>query len=462
MQKSSASADDKFMITKQFKDFDIGRSLGEGSFSSVHIATDRESGAVYAIKILSKAQIVKEKKIKYVNVEKQVLYQCRHKNIIELYYTFQTSDCLYFVLEHCQNGDLLHHIQRLKRFSLRSMRYVLSSLMDAVEYLHGQNILHRDLKPENVLFDSKFAVKLCDFGSAKIISSEDVQQQNGDQLHKSESNHQSERRSSFVGTAEYCSPELLGEKQSGKASDLWSLGCILYQMAHGKCPFKGANDYLTFQLILHHNYTCDQSLLDSVTISLIDSMLQQDPLQRIGCQSAQHPYGDLDWNQIRSHQFFSGYDHQLVLGQLSDKKPFQLSSQFTQKLNNISEDSLRSFLLDKETILMCGKLNKRKYSISIPFVPTMAAKQRLFILTDKNRLMWIDTSLCDDNSNNNNNDQQLKQLGELMITPQLDIQLSGDRRELVIQTEKKAYHLQALDGQSIQPWFDALKQLQEL
>lgn len=98
------------MITKQFKDFDIGRSLGEGSFSSVHIATDRESGAVYAIKILSKAQIVKEKKIKYVNVEKQVLYQCRHRNIIELYYTFQTSDCLYFVLEHCQNGDLLHHI----------------------------------------------------------------------------------------------------------------------------------------------------------------------------------------------------------------------------------------------------------------------------------------------------------------------------------------------------------------
>ncbi|EXX77803.1 Pkh1p [Rhizophagus irregularis DAOM 197198w] len=108
--------------------------------------------------------------------------------------------------------------------------------------MHSQGVIHRDLKPENILLDEKMHVKVTDFGTAKIL------EQNAE-------GEEDDRANSFVGTAEYVSPELLKEKAACKSSDFWALGCIIYQLIAGRPPFKGANEYRTFQKIVNLEYS---------------------------------------------------------------------------------------------------------------------------------------------------------------------------------------------------------------
>jgi 3-phosphoinositide dependent protein kinase-1 len=112
-------------------------------------------------------------------------------------------------------------------------------LVNILEHLRERRVAHRDIKPENILLDSDYHLKLCDFGTAKFI--------------KEEEEKAKDRKfgggSTFVGTAEYVSPEVLLDKSSGFPSDLWALGCILYNFFTGKVPFKGKTDFWTFSLI---------------------------------------------------------------------------------------------------------------------------------------------------------------------------------------------------------------------
>ena len=120
-----------------------------------------------------------------------------------------------------------------------------SITLQAIEHLHSLNIIHRDLKPENILLSSDMHILLTDFGSAKIISSEgDFEGDNG-----TADAGGGGRRNSFVGTAQYVSPEILTNSGSSKASDLWALGCIIYQMVTGIPPFQAQNEYLIFQKV---------------------------------------------------------------------------------------------------------------------------------------------------------------------------------------------------------------------
>ena len=111
-----------------------------------------------------------------------------------------------------------------------------------LEHMHGRGIAHRDIKPENLLLDEKYHLKLCDFGTAKILG------QKRSEAHEDPLERES-GGSTFVGTAEYVSPEVLLDKESGPASDIWALGCILYQFFAGRAPFKGKTEFLTFGLI---------------------------------------------------------------------------------------------------------------------------------------------------------------------------------------------------------------------
>ena len=95
--------------------------------------------------------------------------------------------------------------------------------------MHSQGVIHRDLKPENVLMDGNKHIKITDFGTAKMLKP--ISNQNGRTYYMSDSiASMDDRASSFVGTAEYVSPELLTDKNACKASDLWAFGCIIYQL----------------------------------------------------------------------------------------------------------------------------------------------------------------------------------------------------------------------------------------
>ncbi|KAK3944485.1 Serine/threonine-protein kinase ksg1 [Diplogelasinospora grovesii] len=280
-------------VKKGVRDFSFGRILGEGSYSTVYLATDRQTLREYAVKVLEKKHIIKEKKIKYVNIEKNTLNRLtEHPGIVRLYYTFQDETSLYYVLDLCNGGELLGVLKKTGTFDVECTRFYGAQILDAIEYMHSRGVIHRDLKPENVLLDDQMHVKITDFGTAKLLkdprdprSQEEIPGQNGMQEEK--------KPASFVGTAEYVSPELLTEKAAGKPSDLWAFGCIIYQLLVGRPPFKGATEYLTFQKIVNLEYEFPPGFPPAAR-DLVERCLVLDPARRL---TVEH---------IKNHEFFDG------------------------------------------------------------------------------------------------------------------------------------------------------------
>lgn len=282
------------IVKKGVKDFHFGRTLGEGSYSTVLAATDRQNGKEYAIKVLDKRHIIKEKKVKYVNIERDTLNRLtEHPGIVRLYYTFQDERSLYFVLDLATGGELLGVLKRLGTFDVECSRFYAAQILDSIAYMHSRGVIHRDLKPENVLLDRDMHVKITDFGTAKILRDpRAVGGGNGDSG-SPQDGMESDRAVSFVGTAEYVSPELLRDKSACKASDLWAFGCIVFQLLAGRPPFKAANEYLTFQKILALDYTFPPGFPEAAK-DLVERLLVLEPTRR------------LPIDHIKSHMFFDG------------------------------------------------------------------------------------------------------------------------------------------------------------
>jgi 3-phosphoinositide dependent protein kinase-1 len=281
-------------VKKGVRDFVFGRTLGEGSYSTVLLATDRQTLKEYAVKILDKKHIIKEKKIKYVNIEKDTLNRLiEHPGIVRLYYTFQDSASLYYVLDIASGGELLGVLKKIGSFDEECTRFYGAQILDAIEHMHNRGVIHRDLKPENVLLDDQMHIKITDFGTAKLLPDPRKPKDPATSYDVAGEDDESTRAQSFVGTAEYVSPELLTEKNACKASDLWAFGCIIYQLLTGRPPFKAANEYLTFQKIVGLDYAFPPGFPPAAR-DLVERLLVLDPQRRL---SIEH---------IKNHEFFDG------------------------------------------------------------------------------------------------------------------------------------------------------------
>ncbi|XP_058821050.1 3-phosphoinositide-dependent protein kinase 1 isoform X2 [Topomyia yanbarensis] len=298
-------------------DFIFGKLIGEGSFSMVYLAKDIHTSKEYAIKVCEKQQIVREKKQEYVKREREALnILSGTPGFLNLYCTFQDTSKLYFVMTYAYNGTLLQLLDNAKNFDRACIKFYSAEILHAVEQMHCNSIIHRDLKPENILLDENFHTMIADFGSSRIgntelqySSSNESDENDETETHlddaKNFRKHSKRKRGSFVGTAQYVSPEILKGKYSTRASDLWSFGCIIYQLIAGSPPFRGPNDYLIFQKItkleLEFPEKFDQSAKD-----LITKLLVLDPRRRLGAED------NLPYVSIRNHPFFEGIDFSYI------------------------------------------------------------------------------------------------------------------------------------------------------
>ncbi|KAI0316253.1 kinase-like domain-containing protein [Amylostereum chailletii] len=275
------------------EDYEFGEVLGEGSYSTVMHVTHRTTRQEFAAKILDKGHLKRHDKLQTALAEKNTLIRLGsgHPGIVRLHSAFQDEWSLYFVLDLARNGELQSRISRMGSLSTACARYYTAQVVDALDYMHSRGVIHRDLKPENLLLDDAFRIKVTDFGTGKLI------------------NVAAEPATkTFVGTAQYVSPELLEANETSKSSDLWALGCVLYQMIAGRFAFQGLSEYLTWQKIKHLEYSFPEGF-DEQAKDLVRRLLVRDPLERLGAG----PQGsDHDMSALRAHPFFAGVNWQTL------------------------------------------------------------------------------------------------------------------------------------------------------
>ncbi|RWS14671.1 3-phosphoinositide-dependent protein kinase 1-like protein [Dinothrombium tinctorium] len=303
-------------------DFIFGKVIGEGSFSMVCVAKEINTKRIHAIKICEKSLIRKEKKHEAIMREKDIMYILNLNPspfVIKLYATFQDVDRLYFVMNYAKNGELLPYINKVGSFDEECTLFYSAELLLGIEHLHKLGIVHRDLKPENILLNENMHIQISDFGSAVLEGRNEQQSPSSSSSlsAKEEVTTQTNRRNSFVGTAQYVSPEMLSDKKASTASDLWAFGCIVYQMTAGLPPFRAPTEYLIFQKILKLDYEFPDGF-NAEAKNFVRDLLKREPNERLGGSDDVKKVG---YESIRSHSFFQPISHRLSMLHLETPPP---------------------------------------------------------------------------------------------------------------------------------------------
>ncbi|XP_052847991.1 3-phosphoinositide-dependent protein kinase 1 isoform X4 [Drosophila gunungcola] len=489
--------------------------------------------------ICEKRLILREGKQDYIKREREVMHQMTNvPGFVNLSCTFQDQRSLYFVMTYARNGDLLPYINRVGSFDVACTRHYAAELLLACEHMHRRNVVHRDLKPENILLDEDMHTLIADFGSAKVMtpherelatehcseqrrshsddddedsdrldneddeyydrdseelddgeSFEEHQQEEMDSPRHRQRRYNRRRKNSFVGTAQYVSPEVLQNGPITPAADLWALGCIVYQMISGLPPFRGSNDYVIFKEILDCAVDFPQGF-DKDAEDLVRKLLQIDPRDRLG---AQDEFGY--YESIRAHPFFAGIDWQTLRQQTpppiypylpgvsqdedfrssysvpgdlepglderqisrllsaelgvgssvampakrsTAKNSFDLSdAEKLQRLEQQKTDKWHVFA-DGEVILKKGFVNKRK---------GLFARKRMLLLTTGPRLIYIDPV-------------QMIKKGEIPWSPELRAEYKNFKI-FFVHTPNRTYYLDDPEGYAIH-WSEAIENMRKL
>ncbi|OZC06246.1 kinase domain protein [Onchocerca flexuosa] len=261
-------------------DFIFLNEVGEGSFSTVYHVKERNTGREFAAKVCFKKQIIREKKIDYIFREKEALIRLsnsggKHPFLVQIMCTFQDTENLYIIMTLAKKGDLLKLMRKSGgKFNLNLTRFYISEIVAALEHMHSLKIIHRDLKPENILISETGHILVSDFGSAKILDHAKPNRQ-------TDRPESQKRRSSFVGTAQFVSPEVLKGEPVQQACDYWALGVIIYQLLTGQHAFHDVAEYLIYRRIMNAAYKIPNDFPE-IAASIVRKLLVVEVKDRLG------------------------------------------------------------------------------------------------------------------------------------------------------------------------------------
>jgi len=265
-------------------DFTVLKVLGKGAFGKVMLAKANDSGVIYAMKALSKAQLIEKNEVVHTKTERRALSDTHHPFLVHLRFAFQTPTKLYLVMDYCNGGELFFHLKQAGRFAEPRAKLYAAEIASALQHLHSLKIIYRDLKPENVLLDAEGHVRITDFGLAK------------DAMELDDKTH------TFCGTPDYLAPEVIKGEGHGRGVDWWSLGTMIYEMLGGLPPFYSENFNVMYERILRAPLEFRPAeVFKADAKDLIAGMLQKEPELRTGSSEE-------DGNELRRHPWFASID----------------------------------------------------------------------------------------------------------------------------------------------------------
>ena len=246
-------------------DFIMGRLIGKGAFGSVTLVTRKKDDKVYAMKRVNIGKLNNKEKESSLN-EIRILASLSHPNIIGYKEAFfdQSTNTLNIVMEFADEGDLekkiKNNLKKRLNFEENTIWKWIIQLLQGIKYLHDNRIMHRDLKCANIFLMKNGLLKLGDLNVSKFAKLGMANTQ--------------------TGTPYYCSPEIWKEKSYDYKSDIWSLGCIIYEICSLRPPFRGTSLKGLRNNVLNGHYLPIPSIYSNDLSILISKMLVIDPSKR--------------------------------------------------------------------------------------------------------------------------------------------------------------------------------------
>jgi len=263
----------------RLEDLNIVGTLGKGSFGHVQLVQDK-TGYTYALKAVSKGQVIHLNQEEHIMSEKRVMAALEHPFLVKLHATFKDDLKLYFLLEPSLGGELFSLLSEKTFFDEPTSRFFAGCVILGFEYMHSKNMIYRDLKPENLLLDNVGYLKITDFGFAKVMSQSWTY--------------------TLCGTPDYLAPEVVSGEGHGKGVDWWTLGILIYEMLNGMPPFNDDEPIKIYNKIIEGKIVYPMHFSKSVS-DLIKGLLAHKPTKRFGVikGGASH---------IKKHSWYNGFD----------------------------------------------------------------------------------------------------------------------------------------------------------
>ena len=269
--------------------FTLLKVLGKGNFGKVILSKSKNTGALCAIKVLKKDNIIQNHDIESARAEKKVFLlatKTQHPFLTNLYCSFQTENRIYFAMEFIGGGDLMWHVQN-QRLSVRRAKFYAAEVLLALKFFHDNGIVYRDLKLENILLTPEGHIKIADYGLCK------------DEM------WYGNKTSTFCGTPEFMAPEILKDQEYTRAVDWWAFGVLLYQMLLCQSPFSGDDEDEVFNAILTDEPLYPIDMAGDI-VQIFQGLLTKDPENRLGA-------GPRDALEVMEEPFFRNINFDDIL-----------------------------------------------------------------------------------------------------------------------------------------------------